>query len=206
MDNNKAIYSLKKMSKAAKKNELDYSSSINTMKEIRSYLREQELSSAVKSTQAVIRELTHHNLGKTFDDNVNNILYSLERIKEKQQVMNLRRSKVWGYFVQESKRKNGEVDSLKKYDMIYVPTQGGFHKCVISNVFKNDFVECYPLTTASQKNLKLLGCNFINVSFEGKDLFLTSKRTSIPYFIAIKNYIGKWSDLATADKAFSMFN
>ena len=205
MDNNKAIYSLRKIAKSAKKNELDITEALKTLKEIRYYLREQEQSSAIKSVRVIISSLIHHEFGEAFSDSVRSVLDSLGRIKEKQQVMNLRQVKAWGAFIHNSKSKKAAVDQLKRYDMIFVPTQGGFHRCIVSKVHANDCVECYPLTTTTPQNLKMLGCDYLTISSEGRDVYLTSQKTSIPYAIARKSYIGTWGDPMTADQAFASF-
>ena len=73
------------------------------------------------------------------------------------------------------------------------PTEGGMHYSIISEI-NDEFVTCFPMTTASRKDLGLIGTRSVSLSDCGDDSYkgirLTATATKVALKDAIRSYIG----------------
>ena len=97
---------------------------------------------------------------------------------------------------------------LSLYDVVRIPTQGGMHYSVITNIKRKQVVECYPITSTNPHRLSLVGCDCYPLqctSENGEQLFLTSSRIQIPYDAAAKSFIRKYDNPAEIKLALTSF-
>ena len=94
----------------------------------------------------------------------------------------------------------------KMYDIVKIPTQGGFHYSIVAEV-TDDYVSCFPTTTASRRDLENMGCRSLSLTDSGLSRFqgirLTSSEVKIPIDIPRKSYKGSVADNAFIKKALS---
>ena len=132
----------------------------------------------------------------------------IEEIHRKNRVMNVRESNARSRFFAGNTQAASEEcpDELKVYDVVKIPTQGGFHYSIVAEV-KDDYVCCFPTTTASRRDLENMGCRSLSLTGSGLERFrgirLTSSRVKIPVDIARQSYKGSVSDNAFIKDALS---
>jgi len=194
-DLNKAIYSLKKMVKQADQNVLNKHDAYGVILAISKYAESEKLNKAKEAAYKILNKISH----KTPSENLIHDFESLQDIllhkKEKIQVMNYREmSARSGYFKNIYKQEKSNRD-LAIYDVVRVPTQGGIHYSVVTKISKNH-IECYPITTASKEQLQQIGCGYYELedkSISGEPLYLTSRKTNIPYNAAIRSFVREYN-------------
>lgn len=122
-------------------------------------------------------------------------------------MMACREAKARANFFYEIKKIKDRHD-LSLYDVVRIPTQGGMHYSVITNIKRKQVVECYPITSTNQQRLSLVGCDYYplqSTSENGEQLFLTSSRIQIPYDAAAKSFIRKYDNPAEIKLALTAF-
>lgn len=91
-------------------------------------------------------------------------LTKLKKISEKKKIMSTREKKASMSIHRENEQPR--CNTLSVFDIIYTPTQGGNHYCIISDLIGNSMVRCFPITTASNRQLEMLGCQSVAISPE----------------------------------------
>lgn len=79
---------------------------------------------------------------------------------------------------QKRKKDKKTCADISKFDIVKVPTQGGVHYCVIYEVYENGTAVCYPLTTSSEHDLRILGNKSWKIKDCGLDMFNGSRLSS----------------------------
>lgn len=205
-DLNKAMYLVKKMTKQVDKDMLEKEQTCKQLSMIVAYAREEKLHQAFK--------IAKHCLDKAICDinsldcsELKKLLSLLQVKKEKVQVMAIREAKArYGYFNRMNKITN-KKDNLVIYDVIKVPTQGGIHYSVVTNITDN-MVECFPITTAKKSQLAKIGCQYYKLQCktpDGGSLYLTNSRTKLPLHAAEKSYTHSYANPAEIDRALLKF-
>ena len=183
------------------------------LKEIRSFLKERGLYKEA--------ELTYHVntlLGKidVYKEAALELLFPIkeiiERISEKEKVMALREIEQNQVFIKNVAKKirdNVLGEKIEKYDVVYIPTQGGFHYSIVYDVLDNETAVCYPITTASYHDLRLMGNKWHTLQNCGCSQFNGLNLTSAVAYVDLirasyskKTHITNYSEI---DKAVSHF-
>ena len=136
--------------------------------------------------------------------------HQIESIHEKNRIMDVRessaRSRYFGRKSDSEPEAENAPEQLKMYDIVKIPTQGGFHYSIVAEV-TDDYVSCFPTTTASRRDLENMGCRSLSLTDSGLSRFqgirLTSSEVKIPIDIARKSYKGSVADNAFIKKALS---
>ncbi|MBR0533960.1 MAG: hypothetical protein IJK19_04640 [Bacteroidales bacterium] len=134
------------------------------------------------------------NYSDIFED-IQKIEAQISKASEKKRVMERRYNSACLHYKQELNKSDHSKyqTKLNVYDVIKVPTQGGMHYSIISEV-NDDYVTCFPMTTASKNNLDLIGTKSVSLSGCGdssyKGIRLTASATRVPHDRAIKTYMG----------------
>ena len=141
-------------------------------------------------------------------DTLFTIIKKVERISEKEKVMTLREIEQYKDFVKNITRKIREKvqgERIERYDVVYVPTQGGFHYSVVYDVLDNDTAVCYPITTASCRDIRMLGNKWHTLQDCGCPEFNGCKLTSAAAYVDLgrasyskKGHISNYSEIETA--------
>lgn len=211
MDTNTAIYNLKKLVRKVESQSFNKNNTSEMLLEIRRMLNSLDLREEANLARTISRELAGGIYSeKAVIQRIEHLISSFKKIKEKKLVMERREASARRSFFDKKKRKSvSPVNKLSLYDVILVPTQGGYHHCVISKIYQNERVVCYPMTTATAEDLDLIGCQ--SVKLEGsaygryQDTYITSSSTSIPYFAALNCYVGKLENIADVKDAIASF-
>lgn len=86
---------------------------------------------------------------------------------------------------------------LNVYDIVKVPTMGGLHYSIISEI-NEGYVTCFPMTTASSRDLALVESKSVSLSGCGDNRFdgirISSSKTKIALLDALKSYAGSVAD------------
>lgn len=125
----------------------------------------------------------------------------IDGIHEKNRIMDVRESSARSRFFdrkgQAQPAAEDAPEQLKMYDVVKIPTQGGFHYSIVAEV-KDDYVSCFPTTTASRRDLENMGCRSLSLTESGLERFrgirLTSSEVKIPVDVARKSYKGSVAD------------
>ena len=136
--------------------------------------------------------------------------HQIESIHEKNRIMDVRESSARSRFFGRNGNSKPEAENapeqLKMYDVVKIPTQGGFHYSIVAEV-TDDYVSCFPTTTASRRDLENMGCRSLSLTDSGLERFkgirLTSSEVKIPVDVARKSYKGSVADNAFIKKALS---
>ena len=154
----------------------------------------------IREKMQVIESSLWGNYGEHVDilDAARDIKHSLRRINEKRGVMERREKRAQTRFAQMTSGEIGDhPTTLNKYDVVKVPTQGGFHYSVISEV-TDSHVKCFPMTTASRKELVMIGSKSISMKDCGEEKYeglrLSSAATVVKLEDAVKVYCGSVAD------------
>ena len=158
----KIAYTVNKLIKDIRKNNyIDYDRNIIIFEKAYFYFTALNNIKAAKIAVTIKKLLKRKELVK--DD----LLCNLLRIRkftnkniEKTKIMDIRRveSLIDYHEMINKKKKSGlKAEAIEKYDTIYAPTQGGGHLCVVYDIMENGMALCYPFTTASEEDLKILG-------------------------------------------------
>lgn len=205
-DLNKAMYMVKKMIKQIEKNTLEKEQTCKQLSLIVAFTREENLPSAQKIAKECLNKAVY-NVESLNIIELKRLMTLLQAKKEKVQVMAIREAKArYSYFNRLKKTKN-EKNNLLIYDVIKVPTQGGIHYSVVTNISDN-IVECFPITTAKKSQLAKIGCQYYKLqckTSDGGSLYLTNSKTKLPLHAAEKSYTYSYGNPAEIDKALLKF-
>ena len=118
----------------------------------------------------------------------------ISAINEKRTVMGVREIHAQNQHAREKKDAMAKgPETLNRYDIVKVPTQGGWHKSIVTEV-KDSVVTCFPITTASRGQLDMLRVRSISLSDCGEDRYkgtrLSASARRIPLEDAIPCYMG----------------
>lgn len=155
-------YDLKKMMKAVSSEQpIDKRWFLSALRDVEDYFIGRKFKALASDCFKVRKQL----LSEMFDIlTVNRLLgamlLAVKHIKEKTQVMTTRKLKAeynWknSFHSMDLKHK----DTLHPFDVVFVPTQGGFHYAVIFKV-EQGYATCYPLTSSNTHGLQMLGCGY----------------------------------------------
>ncbi len=212
MDTNKAIFNLKKISRRVETGTFDKNRTTDILLDIRRMLNSLGLTEEASVIRKISKELACKKYAvKSIISKIDHLISSLKKIKEKKLVMDNREASARRYFFCKGKKMKNtiQVKALSLYDVILVPTQGGYHYSVVAKIQQNDSVLCYPMTTGSLEDLEKIGCQAIQLqsSFNGryKDSYITSACASIPYYAALNCYVGKFENTADVRNAIMNF-
>lgn len=205
-DLNKAIYMVKKMIKQMDKNMLEQELTCKQLSMIVAFAREENLHNVLKMAKHCLDKAIC-NIKSLIISELKKLMSLLQAKKEKVQVMAIREAKArYGYFNRMNKTTN-KKNNLLVYDVIKVPTQGGIHYSVVTNISDN-IVECFPITTAKKSQLAKIGCQYYKLqckTSDGGSLYLTNSKTKLPLHAAEKSYTHSYGNPAEIDKALLKF-
>ena len=207
IDLNKTLFQLKKMIKFADKNTLDKGALIQLLYSIAEYADSEGLSVAKSAANHCIGKMNTNCTSSALIHDLELLHRNLQQKKEKGQVMERREAAARSSFFKRLTSKKACSHEIQRYDVIKVPTQGGFHFSVVTKVQKQH-IECYPITTASEHQLSMIGCDFYKLtgsSQDGSALYLTSSRTLIPYNAAARSYVRPYQNPCEIDAAMLAF-
>ena len=81
-------------------------------------------------------------------------------VEEKEKIMNERTiisRRLFKERPDKMKKEKMKGNTIQKYDVVKIPTQGGFHCSVVYDTICDDWLLCYPITTTSARSLRMLG-------------------------------------------------
>lgn len=207
LDLNKTLYTLKKMIKSSDTATLNKQDASKFMRQIVSYAKENKLKAVEKICWNVISKLGCRKPAYTMIHDLEEIQHYLLSVKKKTQVMNRRENAARHYYYRSMNTSNLEHHELAVYDVVRVPTQGGVHQSVIIKI-SDDQIECLPITSASPKQLRMIGRDFYplgQTTFDGTPLYLTDSKTNVPYNMAARSYIRSSENADTVNSAIKAF-
>lgn len=195
-----AKYAAKKLLKTFRKNDLDDPRLVDYLSTILTFAEDGFIPKLEARTQRVINYLlTREGIFEDILDAVCRIEEQISKANEKRRVMEARHNVSCNYY----RKKLMESDyaecpaMLNVYDIVKVPTMGGMHYSIISEI-NNEFVTCFPMTTASRKNLGLIGTKSVSLSGCGDNRYegirLSASATKVSLQDAIRSYIGSVAD------------
>lgn len=195
-----AKYAAKKLLKIFKKNDLDNSRLVDYLSTILTFAEDSCIPKLKARTQRVINYLlTRQGIFEDILDAVRKIEEQISKANEKRRVMEVRHNVSCVYY---RKKLTGPDYAecparLNVYDIVKVPTMGGMHYSIISEI-NDEFVTCFPMTTASRKDLGLIGAKSISLSGCGDDRYegirLSASATKVSLQDAFRSYIGSVAD------------
>ena len=191
-----AKYAAKKLLKTFKKNDLDNPRLVDYLSTILIFAEDSCIPKLKARAQRVINYLmTRQGIFEDILEAVRKIEEQISKANEKRRVMEIRHYVSCSYY----RKKLAESDytecpaKLNVYDVVKVPTVGGMHYSIISEI-NDEFVTCFPMTTASRKDLGLIGTKSVSLSGCGDDRYegirLSASATRVTLQDAIKSYIG----------------
>lgn len=191
-----AKYAAKKLLKTFKKNDLDNPRLVDYLSTILIFAEDSCIPKLKARAQRVINYLmTRQGIFEDILEAVRKIEEQISKANEKRRVMEIRHNVSCSYY----RKKLAESDytecpaKLNVYDVVKVPTVGGMHYSIISEI-NDEFVTCFPMTTASRKDLGLIGTKSVSLSGCGDDRYegirLSASATRVTLQDAIKSYIG----------------
>ncbi len=161
---NRIKYLLKnKIIKNIKNSAMKYSPSDmkEDLNEIHVFFKERGLYDSARIVNSIIAMINHIDFYKeAIMKELLEVEFSLDLILEKQKIMDLRETEKRRdhvEYVNRMARKKKEKETIEKYDIVHIPTQGGLHDSVVYDFLENGIIICYPITTASGRDLRLLG-------------------------------------------------
>lgn len=162
--------------------ELDEQRMLSSLQVIRSYFISVNDKKTSNRTYAIVRALRWGDYGT---DEVMAQLMAIKRIadrnREKIKEMETKEAeaRINYHRISQRHKKNKDVSTgISKFDVIKAPTQGGLHYCVIYEINKNGTAVCYPFTTSSERDLRILGNKSWKVKDCGLDMFNGSRLSS----------------------------
>lgn len=207
LDLNKTLYTLKKMIKSADTSTLDAQETSKFLSQIISYAKTNKNRNVEKLCWSIISKIGSRKPSCSMIHDLECIQRKLLNVKKKQQVM-LRRQTVACYnYNRLMKDSNAKQHDLALYDIVNVPTQGGVHQSVIIKI-NEDQIECLPITSASPKQLRMIGRDFYplgQTTSDGTPLYLTDSKTNVPYNLAARSYIRSSENADMINSAIKTF-
>jgi len=195
-----AKYAAKKLLKTFKKNDLDNPRLVDYLSTILIFAEDSCIPKLKARAQRVINYLmTRQGIFEDILEAVRKIEEQISKANEKRRVMEIRHNVSCSYY----RKKLAESDyaecpaKLNVYDVVKVPTMGGMHYSIISEI-NDEFVTCFPMTTASRKDLGLIGAKSVSLSDCGDERYegirLSASATKVSLRDAIRSYIGSVAD------------
>ena len=200
------MYMVKKMIKQIEKNTLEKELTSKQLSLVVAFTRDENLSSAQKIAKECLNKAVY-NVESLNTIELKRLMTLLQAKKEKVQVMAIREAKARYNYFNRLKKTTNEKNNLLIYDVIKVPTQGGIHYSVVTNISDN-IVECFPITTAKKSQLAKIGCQYYKLqckTSDGGSLYLTNSKTKLPLHAAEKSYTHSYGNPAEIDKALLRF-
>lgn len=208
-----AIYNIKKCIKQFKSDKIDKNVVVTGLLMVRKYLYEIDRKQLGNELKMISRSLVCESIDTFMAvSRLGAVIEELKKIQEKNSVMNQRRCHAEIKFNNKELRKRKHnwnlfmVDSLSRYDVIMVPSQGGFHLCIVSDVIDGDRVIAFPMTTGDELDLKSLGCRIYplkDVECSHNCTILTSAATIVPFNEATKCFVESMPYSLELEKALS---
>ena len=162
----------------------------NDLKEIREFLKLRGFHEESKKIYTVIGRIARLDVYKPeVLDILTEIRNVLDKISEKHRVMNkleLEKNRDYVKYVSRKIKKKENGEAIEKYDVVYIPTQGGFHYSVVYDILDNGTALCFPITTASNRDLRMLGNSSHELSDCGCPMFDGNRLTSATAYVSIK--------------------
>lgn len=195
-----AKYAAMKLLKTFKKNDLDNPRLVDYLSTILIFAEDSCIPKLKDRAQRVINYLmTRQGIFEDILEAVRKIEEQISKANEKRRVMEVRYNVSCNYY----RKKLMESDftecpaKLNVYDVVKVPTMGGMHYSIISEI-NDEFVTCFPMTTASRKDLGLIGTKSVSLSGCGDDRYegirLSASATKVSLRDAIRSYTGSVAD------------
>lgn len=191
-----AKYAANKLSKAFKKGDMGNTRIAAYLKVVKVFAEENKMRILLNwIRKAEIAMRCKNPINGDLKIALQNISLQIERVNEKRRIMDARENMSRVKFFRSNSKKGlcAKSEALKKFDVVKVPTQGGFHYSIVAEV-NDDFVTCYPTTSASRQQLEKIGCKSLSLSQSGEENFngirLTSSAVKIPIESAKKSYQG----------------
>ena len=205
-DLNKAIYMLKKIINHAEQHLLEKDQTCQQLSMITTFAKEEQLLNVFKQAKDCLNKAIR-GMEYVKSEDLKKLKTLLQAKKEKVQVMAIREAKARYSYFNRMKNTTNKKDNLLVYDVIKVPTQGGIHYSVVTSINDN-FVECFPITTAKKSQLAKIGCQYYKLQCKTQDggsLYLTNSRTKLPLHAAEKSYTHSYDNPAEIDRALLKF-
>ena len=154
-------YNLKKMKKSLKAGEaVDLVKAEEDLSAAKSFFKQVGMFAQADIVDSLLRGLKREGLGaQKQQESVKLLLGSINHLIEKRMVMNQRRCSAEIAF----DRSCEDVGEVHPFDVIWAPTQGGWHYSIVIRV-DQDSVVCYPVTTASRFQLRKIGCQSVEIT------------------------------------------
>lgn len=195
-----AKYAAKKLLKSFKRNELDNPRLMHYLSTILIFAKDSCIPKLKKHTQGVINYLkTGQGLFEDYYEIVQRIEGQISKANEKRRVMEIRQNISCKYYRKRLAESDYSVcpSKLNVYDIIKVPTMGGMHYSIISEIH-GEYIKCFPMTTANRKDLGLIGSKSISLSGCGdkryEEIRISNSATRISHHDAIRSYVGTVAD------------
>ena len=183
-----AIYAIKKVWKAYSQNKMNDPRVADHLVRIWKFADDNHLPNIKDRVNSVVDNLS--GVGCEFENSLEkNLLYvkkTIEGLNEKRKIMALRENMARADYFKRSNRNPyfNSAPILRKYDIVMAPTQGGFHRSIVAEV-NDEYVVCYPMTTAGRTQLNFIGCKSRSLAPSGDERFkgvrLTASAVKIPY-------------------------
>lgn len=195
-----AKYAAKKLLKSFKKNDLTSPRLADYLSTILVFAQDSCIPNLKSRAQRVVNYLlTGDGIFEDILETVRRLEEQITKASEKRRVMEIRQNVSCCYY----RRSLAESDystcpsKLNVYDVVKVPTMGGMHYSIVSEI-NDDYVTCFPMTTASRKDLGLIGSKSVSLSGCGDDRYegirLSASATRVSVQDAIRSYIGSVAD------------
>lgn len=195
-----AKYAAKKLLKTFKRNELDNPRLADYLSTILIFAEDSCIPKLKNRAQRVVNYLmTRQGIFEDILDAVRKIKEQISKANEKRRVMEVRHNVSCSYY----RKRLTESDystcpsKLNVYDVVKVPTMGGMHYSIVSEI-NDEYVTCFPMTTASRKDLGLIGSKSVSLSGCGDERYegirLSASATRVAIQDAIRSYIGSVAD------------
>lgn len=195
-----AKYAAKKLLKTFKRNDLDNPRLSDYLSTILIFAENSCIPKLKARAQRVVNYLmTRQGIFEDILDAVRKIEEQISKSNEKRRVMEVRHNVSCSYY----RKRLTELDystcptKLNVYDVVKVPTMGGMHYSIVSEI-NDEYVTCFPMTTASRKDLGLIGTKSVSLSGCGDERYegirLSASATRIAIRDAIRSYIGSVAD------------
>jgi len=195
-----AKYAATKLLKTFKKNDLNNPRLVDYLSTILIFAEDSCIPKLAARTQKVINYfMSGQGLYDEIIELVRKISEQISKACEKRRVMEVRHNVSCGYY----KKMLTESDylacpaKLNVYDVVKVPTMGGMHYSIVSEI-NDEYITCFPMTTASRKDLGLIGTKSVSLSGCGDDRYegvrLSASATRVAIQDAIRSYMGSVAD------------
>ena len=195
-----AKYAATKLLKTFKKNDLNNPRLVDYLSTILIFAEDSCIPKLAARTQKVINYfMSGQGLYDEIIELVRKISEQISKASEKRRVMEVRHNVSCGYY----KKMLTESDylacpaKLNVYDVVKVPTMGGMHYSIVSEI-NDEYITCFPMTTASRKDLGLIGTKSVSLSGCGDDRYegvrLSASATRVAIQDAIRSYMGSVAD------------